>query len=45
MYIRSKEEEILSASLWQIWANLESLELRESDGGGKLKLTRVSLNK
>ena len=29
MYIRSKEEEIFSASLWQIWANLESLELRE----------------
>ena len=44
MYIRSKEEEILSASLWQIWANLESLELRESDGGGKLKLTQVSLD-
>ena len=50
MYIRSKEEEIFRASLWQIWANLESLELRErrrrkvKTNSSKLRLKKQMIN-
>ena len=51
MYIRSKEEEIFRASLWQIWANLESLELRErrrrkvKTNSSKLRLKKQMINR
>ena len=51
MYIRSKEEEIFRASLWQIWANLESLELRErrrrkvKTNSSKLRLEKQMINR
>ena len=50
MYTRSKEEEIFSASPWQNWANLESLELSERRSGkvktnsSKLRLKKQMIN-
>ena len=51
MYIRSKEEEIFSASPWQNWANLESLETRErrrrkvKTNSSKLRLEKQMINR
>ena len=51
MYIRSKEEEIFSASPWQNWANLESLETRErrrrkvKTNASKLRLEKQMINR
>ena len=51
MYTRSKEEEIFSASLGQIWANLESLESSErrrrkvKTNASKLRLEKQMINR